>query len=90
MAVDEDLAKIAEQEAELVFDSFDPHVAFALGTLTRDLAIERELGIVVDVTLFSMPLFYAALPDRCPTIPTGCAASATRCSGSCGRATRRA
>ncbi|WP_377295446.1 heme-degrading domain-containing protein [Rhizobium sp. SG2393] len=66
MAVDEDLAKIAEQEAELVFDSFDPHVAFALGTLTRDLAIERKLGIVVDVTLFSMPLFYAALPGSLP------------------------
>ncbi len=66
MAVDEDLAKLAEQEAELVFDSFDAHVAFELGTLARSLAVERRLGIVVDVTLFSMPLFYAALPGSLP------------------------
>ncbi|SIR41110.1 Uncharacterized protein, UPF0303 family [Rhizobium sp. RU20A] len=66
MAMDEDLSKISEQEATLVFDSFDAHVAFALGTAARDLAIERQLGIVVDVTLFSMPLFYAALPGSLP------------------------
>jgi uncharacterized protein (UPF0303 family) len=66
MSMDDDLAQIALQEAELVFDSFDPHVAWELGTRARNLGQERQLGIVVDVTLLSMPLFYAALPGALP------------------------
>ena len=61
MAIEEDLARIALQEQELQFDRFDPDTAWQLGSLLRKMAQERKLGVVIDITLFSMPLFVAAL-----------------------------
>lgn len=66
MNVDEDLRRVAEQEAALQFETFDPAMAFTLGTTLRDLALARGLKIVIDVSLFSMPLFYSALEGTTP------------------------
>lgn len=66
MNVDEDLRRVAEQEAALQFETFDPAMAFTLGTTLRDLALARGLPIVIDVSLFSMPLFYSALEGTTP------------------------
>ncbi|WP_440410970.1 heme-degrading domain-containing protein [Neorhizobium petrolearium] len=62
MAIEEDIAKIAEQERTLVFDRFDLSTAWDLGSLLRHMATERGLGVAIDVRLHSMPAFYAALP----------------------------
>jgi uncharacterized protein (UPF0303 family) len=62
MTVEDDLDRIAEQEKALSFDAFDLTTAWQLGKLLQELASERGLGIAIDVTLHSMPAFYAALP----------------------------
>jgi uncharacterized protein (UPF0303 family) len=62
MGVEEDLARIAEQERALVFDRFDLATAWDLGSRLRSLAQERGLGVAIDVRLHSMPAFYTALP----------------------------
>ncbi|MBP1846723.1 uncharacterized protein (UPF0303 family) [Rhizobium petrolearium] len=62
MAIEEDIAKIAEQERTLVFDRFDLSTAWDLGSLLRHMATERGQGVAIDVRLHSMPAFYAALP----------------------------
>ena len=70
MAIAEDLATIAHQEAELHFSSFDYDTAWSLGVSLRDLAIARQQIVVVDIRRFGQPhqpLFYTALggtPDN--------------------------
>jgi uncharacterized protein (UPF0303 family) len=70
MAIAEDLAIIARQEAELHFPSFDYDSAWRLGLGLRDLAIARQQIIVIDIRRFGQPhqpLFYTALggtPDN--------------------------
>ena len=66
MAVAEDLARIAQQEEALRFDRFDLSTAWELGSLLRDMALERGLNVAIDVQLHSMPVFYAALPGSTP------------------------
>jgi uncharacterized protein (UPF0303 family) len=58
----DDIAKIAAQEAALVFSTFDEATAFAVGSALRDKALAEKLAIVVDIQLWDRPLFYAALP----------------------------
>lgn len=62
MAIEQDIGRIAEQEKALVFDRFDLTTAWELGSLLRQMATERGLGVAIDVRLHSMPAFYAALP----------------------------
>lgn len=69
MSIEDDLAKIAEQEEQLRFASFDCDAAFALGTLLRSLAVERGLGVAIDVSFVAMPLFYTALAGSTPDNP---------------------
>ncbi|WP_105382395.1 heme-degrading domain-containing protein [Neorhizobium alkalisoli] len=66
MAIEEDIARITEQEKTLVFDRFDLGTAWDLGSLLRHMAIERNLGVAIDVRLHSMPAFYAALAGSTP------------------------
>lgn len=69
MAIAEDLATVARQEAELVFPSFDNETAWQLGTTLRDLALTRGQSIVIDIRRFGQPhqpLFYAALAGTTP------------------------
>jgi len=57
----ENIAKIAEQEQKLIFQSFDEDIAFALGSAIRAAAEKSGLSIVVDVRLWDRPLFYTAM-----------------------------
>ncbi|MBX3530465.1 MAG: heme-degrading domain-containing protein [Rhizobiaceae bacterium] len=60
MAAEDDLKIIAKQEKELVFDGFDEARAFTLGSALREIALERGLGVVVDIRFWNRPLFFAA------------------------------
>jgi uncharacterized protein (UPF0303 family) len=62
MGVAEDIAKIAEQEATLVFPAFDEAIAFAIGSALRERGLRENLPIVIDIRTWERPLFYAALP----------------------------
>jgi len=62
MAVEQDIAIIAEQERRLVFPRFDEATAFSIGSAIRERALAESLGIIVDIQLWDRPLFYAALP----------------------------
>ena len=69
MNIDKDLERIALQEEELQFETFDFAAAWRLGSLLREMAAERQLGVVIDVTLFSMSVFFAALEGATPDNP---------------------
>ena len=60
MAAEDDLKIIARQEKELVLDGFDEARAFALGSLVRDMALDRGVGVVIDIRFWNRPLFFAA------------------------------
>lgn len=62
MAGSDDVRKIAEQEARLVFDGFDEATAFEIGAAIRARAVAEKLPIVVDIRLWDRTLFYCALP----------------------------
>ncbi|MFT4182657.1 MAG: heme-degrading domain-containing protein [Rhizobium sp.] len=66
MTIEEDLTRIAQQEETLRFDAFDLSTAWVLGKLLHDLASERNLGVAIDITLHSMPVFYSALAGSTP------------------------
>lgn len=60
--VADDIAKIVEQEATLVFPNFDETTAFALGSAIRERGLRERLPIIIDIRTWDRPLFYAALP----------------------------
>jgi uncharacterized protein (UPF0303 family) len=66
MAINDDLARIALQEQQLQFPSFDEETAWRLGGRIRSLAVSRQLGLVVDIRRFAQPLFYTALTGTTP------------------------
>ena len=69
MGLKEDLEHIAVQERELQLPRLDGQVAWDLGSRLRALAVERGLGVVIDVRRFGQPLFYAALDGTTPDHP---------------------
>jgi uncharacterized protein (UPF0303 family) len=74
MPIEDDLERIARQERELQWASFNEDDAWELGSTLRELAVERKLTIVIDIRRFAphlgnqagAPLFYAALPGTSP------------------------
>jgi uncharacterized protein (UPF0303 family) len=66
MSIPEDLARIALQEQELQFASFNEETAWSLGARLRSMAVARQMRIVIDVRRFGQPLFYSALPGTTP------------------------
>jgi uncharacterized protein (UPF0303 family) len=72
MAIPEDLATIARQEADLHLPRFDHDTAWRLGLSLRELAISRKQAIVIDIRRFGQPhqpLFYTALAGTTPDSP---------------------
>jgi uncharacterized protein (UPF0303 family) len=71
---EDDLERIARQERELQWTSFNEDDAWQLGSTLRELAVERQLAIVIDIRRFAphlgsqpgAPLFYAALRGTSP------------------------
>jgi uncharacterized protein (UPF0303 family) len=74
MPTEDDLDRIARQERELQWTSFNEEDAWQLGSTLRELAVERQLAIVIDIRRFAphlgnqagSPLFYAALHGTSP------------------------
>ncbi len=72
--LEDDLARIARQERELQWTAFGENDAWELGSTLRELAVERQLAIVIDIRRFAphlgnqagAPLFYTALPGTTP------------------------
>lgn len=62
MTGSDDVRKIAEQEARLVFDGFDEATAFEIGSAIRARGLTEKFPIVVDIRLWDRTLFYCALP----------------------------
>ena len=80
MAIAEDLATIARQEADLLFSRFDYDTAWRLGLSLRELALARGQSIVIDIRRFGQPhqpLFYTALGGTPDNAPAGCSANPT-------------
>jgi uncharacterized protein (UPF0303 family) len=66
LSINDDLAKLAEQEKALVLPRFDNDVAWRIGTTLRDLASQRKFAVTIDVRRFGYPLFYCALEGTSP------------------------
>jgi uncharacterized protein (UPF0303 family) len=66
MGLNEDLERIAFQEAELVLPHLDAEIAWQLGSQIRDLAHKRNLAVVIDIRRFGQPLFYVAMDGTTP------------------------
>jgi uncharacterized protein (UPF0303 family) len=74
MPTEDDLDRIARQEHELQWTSFNEEDAWQLGSTLRELAVERQLAIVIDIRRFAphlgsqagAALFYAALHGTSP------------------------
>lgn len=50
------------QEAELVLDRFDEHVAFAIGSGLRERCVDESLPICIDIHLWDRQLFFCSMP----------------------------
>jgi uncharacterized protein (UPF0303 family) len=61
MPIADDLARIAAQERQLQFPAFSKDAAWRLGCHLRDIAVQRGLGVVIDIRRPMQPLFCAAL-----------------------------
>ncbi len=61
MAEEVSLEQIRAEEEELQFDRFGPDTAFSLGSYLRAVAVERDLSVVIDITLGGRQLFFTAL-----------------------------
>jgi uncharacterized protein (UPF0303 family) len=59
-------AAIAEQTADLIFPSFDEMDAQALGQSLTDMALDAQLGVVINIRTENRTLYHAALPGSAP------------------------
>lgn len=56
-----DIARLERQEQLLRFSRFDPDMAWKLGCILREIAIERDAAIAIDVSLRDRTLFHTVL-----------------------------
>jgi uncharacterized protein (UPF0303 family) len=66
MPTPEDLSRIALQEQQLQYPSFNEESAWSLGNRLRQMALKRKLAVVIDIRRVNQPLFYTALPGTTP------------------------
>jgi uncharacterized protein (UPF0303 family) len=64
--IEDDIAKLAEQEKALVFPRFDEATALTIGLALRDAAAARGQALAIDVRTWERPLFYFAMPGTSP------------------------
>src|SRR5258706_4850506 len=62
MNIDDDIARIAEQERRLRFASFNEDTAWELGSRLRQLAVERGVAVAIEVRLARETVFFCAMP----------------------------
>ena len=61
-----DLEIIAMQERELLLPHFDEDVAWEIGSRIRELALSRNLQVVIEIRRPGQLLFYSALKGTAP------------------------
>lgn len=66
MSLEQDIAKIAQQEQTLRFERFDNTTAFELGLRLKAAAEARGKAVAIDVQLNGFPLFFYAMPGTSP------------------------
>lgn len=62
MNLEQDLARIAEQEKRLRFDRFDAQIAWEIATQIKALAEARGASVAFDISLNNQLLFFYAMP----------------------------
>jgi uncharacterized protein (UPF0303 family) len=62
MAIEDDVARVAEQERALVFPRFDEAAAFAIGSSIKAAAEAKGVSLAIDVRTWDRPLFYFSMP----------------------------
>jgi len=66
MNLEQDIARIAEQERRLRFASFNEDTAWDLGSRLRALAVARELAVAIEVRLARETVFFCSMPGTSP------------------------
>ena len=66
MSLEQDLARIALQEARLRFPAFDAGTAWTLGSALRAEADRRAAGVAIDVSTYAQQLFHCATEGATP------------------------
>jgi uncharacterized protein (UPF0303 family) len=66
MSIADDLARIAVQEQELQYASFDEEAAWRLGANLRALGVARKLKLAIDIRRSGQPLFFTSLSGATP------------------------
>jgi uncharacterized protein (UPF0303 family) len=66
MSLDQDLARIAEQEKALQFERFDARTAWEIGGLLRQAAEKRGASLALDITLSDQPVFFHLMAGATP------------------------
>ena len=66
MSLEQDIARIAEQERRLRFDGFNEDTAWDLGVRLRALAVARGLAVAIEVRLARQTVFFHAMPGTSP------------------------
>ncbi len=69
MSLTTDIAQIEHQENQLRFTKFDESDAWALGNIMREIAVRRNLALVLDIRIGIRPMFYFAMPGTTPENP---------------------
>jgi len=66
MSVEDDIAKVVEQERACVFRAFDETTALKIGTRIAELAAARNEPLTIDVRFWNRPLYFYAMPGTLP------------------------
>jgi len=66
MGLEQDLGRIAEQEAVLVFPHFDADTGWQLGAALRQAALERAAAVVIDIRRGEELVFFHAMAGTAP------------------------
>jgi uncharacterized protein (UPF0303 family) len=66
VSLEDDIAKVAEQEKRLVFKSFDETSALAIGEHVRRIGEERGVAIGVGIRFWNRPLYYYVMRGTGP------------------------
>jgi len=66
MSLEQDIARIAEQERRLRFDGFNEDTAWDLGVQVRALAVARGTAVAIEVRLARETVFFCAMPGTSP------------------------
>ena len=66
MDLEQDIARIAEQEQRLRLTSFNEETAWDLGSRLRALAIARHVAVTIEVRLARETAFFCSMPGTSP------------------------